>query len=92
MRRIGCVDEVCIVARVTSCRRPLEYVVHMTGGAGQGRVRASECVACKFQVVELGVEPRIDGVAGLACRGESGRNVIEYGGMKVLLMAGVAGR
>ena len=41
-------------------------------------------------MVELCVEPRVNGVATLTCSWKACRQVIENGGPKILLMAGVA--
>ena len=64
----------------------------MAIGAGQGRVRSGKRITGVFQMVELGAKPTIHGVATLAGSRESGGDVVNHRGQKVLLMAGEASR
>lgn len=84
--------EVRLMARVASGRRSGIDVVHMASRARQSGVRAGQRVAGELQVIELSVEPRVHGVTALARGGESRRNMIQNRCLKILLMAGVAGR
>ena len=57
------------MAGVTVCRRSREYVVDVACGARQRGMRSSERVSGVLEMVELGVEPGVHGVAGFAgCR------------------------
>lgn len=59
--------------------------------AGQRNVGARKRIARVFQVIELGVEPTVHGVAGFACRREVEPHVINDRSKKVFLVAGIAG-
>ncbi len=62
----------------------------MARGTGQGGMGPSKCISGVFQVVKLGVEPRVHAVAAFASRRQFQGNVIEHWRQKVLLMAGIA--
>lgn len=82
--KVGC------MARITSGWSALEDVVDVTGRAWQRGVCSGEGKACYAQVIELCVEPRVHGVAGLACGGETRRYMVQHRGLKILLMTAVA--
>ena len=87
---VGRIVAGCKVLGVTGeaiCRRSFENVVRMAGRARQRGMRAGERVAGDLEVVELGIKPGIDGVAGLAGRWEPGGHMVNYRSQKVLLMA-----
>jgi len=64
----------------------------MTFSARQRSVGAGERIPGVLQVVELGVEPTIERMATGAIGGKAHSNVIEDGGLEILLMARVATR
>ena len=91
MRRIVGVVEVRTVAGVARWRGVLEDVIEVAGGTGEGGMHAGQRIAGVFQVVELGIEPAVHGVAALTRGREAKPRMIKNRGQKVLLMAGVAG-
>ncbi|SRR6266567_3095721 len=91
VRRVIGRDKILLMARIAGGWGALEPVVEMAGDAVQGGVHAGEREAGHLEMIEFGPEPVVHGVAALASGGETGRDVIDYGGFEVLLMAGVAG-
>lgn len=72
------------------CGSQIVVVVHMAGSAGDADMRAGEWKT-GGAVVEIRIRPRIHSVAGLACCGETGRNVIRsYGILEIPRVAGIA--
>src|SRR6266567_1782430 len=91
VRRVIGRDKILLMARIAGGWGALEPVVEMAGDAVQGGVHAGEREAGHLEMIEFGPEPVVHGEAALASGGETGRDVIDYGGFEVLLMAGVAG-
>ena len=90
--RIGRTCKIGTMARIALRRRPLKDIVDMTGSAGQRGVRPGQRVAGVLQMVELGAEPGIHGVATLTRCGELEAHVIDDRGEEVFLVAAIACR
>src|SRR5579864_3728900 len=91
---VGWIVAICEVGRVagvTLRRRSFEYVIGVACDAGECGVRAGERISGVLQVVKLGIEPAVHGVAALAGIGQTKSDVIENGGKEVFLVAGIAG-
>ena len=91
MRRIITVVKVRGMARIAGGGSSLKDIVGVTCDASQRRVRAGERVPGVLQMVKLGIEPTVHRMAALAGSWKTEPNVIQNGGQKVLLVAGVAG-
>src|SRR5579863_3091142 len=90
--RIGGPIEVGLVAPVACSRGSSVDIVDVACSAGQRGMRSSECISGVLQMVELRVEPGIDGVATFARRRKAGRRMIQHWRLKIFLMARVARR
>src|ERR1017187_4043677 len=87
--RIGRSGEILHVTAVAIGGRPLESSANVAGRALERRVRARQNKAREFQVIELGIKPRVGAVARLAGRGEVESFVIRVD--RFLKVGGVAG-
>ncbi len=68
-----------------------EYIIQMARGAGQCSVHAGESKSCVFRMIEAGPEPTIQVVTALAGCWKARADVVDHGGLEVLLVAGIAG-
>lgn len=91
VRRIVGIHKIGRVARIAGRRCSSEDIVDVTSRARQCGVSPGQRIAREFQVIELCIEPGIHRVTRLAGCREPRRYMIEHRGLKILLVAGVAG-
>ncbi len=76
MIRIGSGHKFLLVAGVAICRRSLEFVVDMAGGAIESCMHAGQGKPGESGVIKLRAEPGVHGVARFACDGKPAGAVV----------------
>ncbi len=87
MGRVLAVCEIRGVAGIALGRCSGKHIIDMAGGALQRRMSTGQRVTCVFQMVKLGADKVVHGVAGLAVGGEIERHMVDDRREEVLLMA-----
>lgn len=84
--------EIGLVAGIAICGRALVHVVDVAVSTQESGMHSGQRIPRELQVIKLRVEPRVHRMAAFARCRKACRHMIEYGSLKILLVAAVACR